>query len=218
MPRSVLISVLVLVGSAASVSALPTGGPCGFDSDCDGDVDLVDFALWQLQFTGPCVCDAADPCTSAACVDGSCVFTPIECPVGEQCENGACVVGCQDHPDCDDGLACTVDTCILGTGDCCFTNIDAQCNDGLFCTGVETCDPADPDADTDGCINTGNPCINPTPICDEATDMCGFCFSNADCDDGIACTDDTCDGQSGACTNADNCGVQTCNLITGNCD
>ena len=27
--------------------------PCGFDSDCDGDVDLDDFALFQATFTGP---------------------------------------------------------------------------------------------------------------------------------------------------------------------
>ena len=26
---------------------------CGFDSDCDGDVDLPDFAAFQLAFTGP---------------------------------------------------------------------------------------------------------------------------------------------------------------------
>ena len=26
---------------------------CGFDSDCDGDVDLDDFALFQAAFTGP---------------------------------------------------------------------------------------------------------------------------------------------------------------------
>jgi len=27
--------------------------PCGFDSDCDGDVDLDDFAVFQAAFTGP---------------------------------------------------------------------------------------------------------------------------------------------------------------------
>ncbi len=26
--------------------------PCGFDSDCDGDVDLDDFALFQAAFSG----------------------------------------------------------------------------------------------------------------------------------------------------------------------
>ncbi len=27
--------------------------PCGFDSNCDGDVDLDDFALFQVGFAGP---------------------------------------------------------------------------------------------------------------------------------------------------------------------
>ncbi len=27
--------------------------PCGFDSNCDGDVDLLDFAEFQLKFAGP---------------------------------------------------------------------------------------------------------------------------------------------------------------------
>ncbi len=27
--------------------------PCGFDSDCDGDVDLDDFAQFQAAFAGP---------------------------------------------------------------------------------------------------------------------------------------------------------------------
>ena len=27
--------------------------PCGFDSDCDGNVDLQDFAAFQVAFTGP---------------------------------------------------------------------------------------------------------------------------------------------------------------------
>ena len=200
MLRSALISIAVLAGGATSVRALPTVDPCGFDSDCDGDVDLNDFALWQVQFTGPCDCDDADPCTSAACVDGSCVFTPIECPVGQHCENGACVGGCQDDSDCDDGLSCTEDTCLLGTGDCLFTNIDARCNDGLFCTGTETCDPTDADAGADGCVATGDPCSGTTPVCDEGSNQCNACLVSADCDDGFSCTDDTCE-VDGSCTN-----------------
>ena len=27
--------------------------PCGFDSDCDGDVDMRDFSRFQKAFTGP---------------------------------------------------------------------------------------------------------------------------------------------------------------------
>lgn len=27
--------------------------PCGFDADCDGDVDLADFAAFRVAFTDP---------------------------------------------------------------------------------------------------------------------------------------------------------------------
>jgi hypothetical protein len=52
--------------------------------------------------------------------------------------------------------------------------VDADCDDGLVCNGMETCDPAF------GC-RAGTP---------------------MDCDDGLTCTADSCDEVSGACVNA----------------
>jgi len=69
-------------------------------------------------------------------------------------------VNCYDEPPVVCG-ECTTDTCIDGV--CEYTNVD--CNDGLFCTGMETCDP-----DT-GCISPGNPCAE-GEVCDEETDEC----------------------------------------------
>ena len=66
---------------------------------------------------------------------------------------------------------------------------DANCDDGLWCNGVETCDPA-----------TG--CVAGTPLdCDDANacttgDVCvsGECLGEAvTCDDGLDCTVDACD-------------------------
>lgn len=66
-------------------------------------------------------------------------------------------------------------------GQCC---LDADCDDGLFCNGAETC--------TDGaCRTAASPC-GPEEECVEATDQCRLpgaplCRVQADCDDGRFC-------------------------------
>jgi hypothetical protein len=42
---------------------------------------------------------------------------------------------------------------------------DVLCDDGAFCTGVETCDPVN------DCSSSGNPCLIGT-VCNEDTDTC----------------------------------------------
>lgn len=56
---------------------------------------------------------------------------------------------------------------------------DPDCDDGLFCTGVDRCRPGEPGADARGCVNTPPPCD--VADCDEAADRCGAC-SDADAD------------------------------------
>ena len=69
-----------------------------------------------------------------------------------------------NHEDCDDSVACTIDTCDEGV--CANTPDDAACpGNGLFCDGEEVCDLL-PDY-----VSTGNPCL-PLPICIESTDRC----------------------------------------------
>jgi hypothetical protein len=71
---------------------------------------------------------------------------------------------CQSAGDCDDGMPCTADTCVLGE---CFSALDdSACPDnGLFCDGEEVCDPVQ------GCVSTGDPC---QPLfCNEELDRCG---------------------------------------------
>jgi hypothetical protein len=46
--------------------------------------------------------------------------------------------------------------------------------------------------------------------------VCG-CSSNADCDDGVSCTNDTCDLATGECENIDNCSPGTCCESDGSC-
>lgn len=66
-----------------------------------------------------------------------------------------------------------------------------NCDDGLFCNGVETCDQGN-------CVGGTPPC--PAVLCDEGTDTCADCQADGECDDGEPCNGaETCDVQSGAC-------------------
>jgi hypothetical protein len=71
--------------------------------------------------------------------------------------------------------------------------IDADCDDGLYCNGQETCDVPS------GCRPATNPCAETE--CNHCNETAGNCFDPAGtvCDDGEVCTvGDSCDG-SGAC-------------------
>jgi hypothetical protein len=78
-------------------------------------------------------------------------------------------VGCQPA-DCNDGNACTNDTCVNGT----YTHTPVACDTGFFCS-AKVCDPLL------GCVfdhecfgSNGNPCPNQA-TCDENANTCGGC-------------------------------------------
>ncbi len=166
------------------------------------------------------VCDTADEDADAAgCVnDGD----PCECTGGgtpcdivdgdrQLCNEADDVCDdCTGNAACDDGIACTDDTCDGGSGTCTSTNNDANCDDGQFCTSSDVCDPSNVDAGADGCVNDTDPC--PPKLCNEVDNTCDDCTANDDCDDGVDCTDDTCNGAIGDCVFTDNCTVvgETC--------
>ncbi|MGH9870530.1 MAG: hypothetical protein ACREAA_20530 [Candidatus Polarisedimenticolia bacterium] len=95
----------------------------------------------------------------------------------------------------------------------------AECDDGLYCNGTETCDPVM------GCLAGAGPC--PSKLCDEAADACFDCapggalWVTAGCSDGNACTVDACDGTLGCrntplvCDDGNACTVDGCNVATG---
>jgi hypothetical protein len=92
--------------------------------------------------------------------------------------------GCTTDPQCNDGNACTNDVCSSGT--CQHTDVSAACNDGLFCDGVETCNPASGcQAGTPPATNDGIACT--TDACNEATDTVTHTPNNAACSDGAFC-------------------------------
>ena len=225
--------------------------PCTTDSCDDGIGDCVhtpDDALCQngLYCDGVEVCDAGMGCMPGpvvnctddgySCTQESCneaiddcttVLDNTLCQQGEFCTDGGCITGdpCDSDDDCDDGIACngvetcnldtdpgvcqpgspvhcfdgiecTFDECLEPTGTCQFTPLDDICNDGNLCNGSESCDP-------------GSGCVSGTPL---------------QCDDGIACTNDSCFPAFGchnapddvACQDSSVCnGAEVCDPISG---
>ena len=123
--------------------------------------------------------------------------------------------------ECDDGVACTVDSC-TPDGACTNEATDELCADGercnpgsgcvpRFCTGDSDCDDARP-------CNGGETC---DPTSDSADPETG-CVAGSPpaCDDGFACTSDSCDDDAGGCVAVPDdslcdddidCSADTCN-------
>lgn len=83
------------------------------------------------------VCNVDNQCevqttTTQDCDNG------LWCDGSETCAAAACVAG--TAPDCDDLVGCTVDTCDEINDECDNDPDDGLCDDGLACTGIETCD------------------------------------------------------------------------------
>ena len=105
-------------------------------------------------------------------------------------------VGCSSDAECSDGLYCNgAETC---EDSVCQPGTPPNCgDDGSFCNGSEFCDEAG-----DTCAHTGDPCAAGT-TCDEDQDLCipQDC-GNGTCDVGENCTtcpDDCISGQEGSC-------------------
>src|SRR5207244_10796949 len=85
-------------------------------------------------------CDAAAGCVNPP-IAGGCM-SDGDCPNGDVCAgphtcvNNSCVAG--TPPDCDDGNACTDDTCDPALG-CMHTDNTAPCDDGNPCTVNDAC-------------------------------------------------------------------------------
>jgi subtilisin family serine protease len=123
-------------------------GTAGFDSTYGfGRIDVVN----SLELL-------AAPCNNnGECDDG------LFCNGAETCVASSCQAG--TPPNCSDGVACTNDSCNEATNSCDHVANNANCDDGLFCNGSETCHP------TLGCQAGTDPCA-PQP-CNEGTNTCG---------------------------------------------
>ncbi len=213
------------------------GNPCTTDT-CDparGCVHINNTAPCADDGNA-CTTDvcAGGVCTHPTRADGTACDDGLFCTVGDTCQAGVCRGGgpnctgyttacrtgaCDEtlhqcyttpRPDgtsCSDGNACNgVETCQAGT---CVTSSAPNCDDGNPCT-VDGCDP------TGGCTHTpladGASCANGV-FCDgDETCQAGVCTPGLprSCDDGNACTTDTCNESLKQCVHqSDGCGCQT---------
>ncbi len=104
------------------------------------------------------------------------------------------------RPWCDDGIACTTDSCDVTSG-CIHTPQDTTCADAIDCT-VDTCNV------TTGCVHTPDAarCADNVACTVDTCDPAIGCVHTPDdaaCDDGVACTVDTCDSTAGCTTTVD---------------
>jgi hypothetical protein len=184
------------------------------------------------------VCDDGNACTQGdACSYGKCLGTPF-------CE-------CKADADCNDGLDCTDDACVAGKCASKPAGNGKACNDGNSCTVDDTCQSGECLPGKAKACDDQNPCT--TDACDVKTGNCtttpnttpcndnDFCTSNdackegkcqgggvTNCDDGMQCTNDSCDPGSGCgnspksgscedgnpCTEGDYCGTGECKTGT----
>jgi len=194
-----------LVGSIAACSAACSYEPITACSDGDGCCP------------GGCDAESDDDC-SASCGNGS-----VE--PGETCDPpGSCP---QSDADCDDGNACTADA-LLGAAASCSASCSHQAI--TFCAAGDGCCP-------DGCDGATDPdcapvCGNGVIEADEVCDPPGSCpQSDADCDNGDACTTGRLAGSPAdcsahcvqqpldACLDGDGCCGQGCHALNdSDCD
>ena len=149
---------------------------CAVDADCDDTLfcNGVETCLAGVCLAGTPPCEDGVGCTADTCDEGldtcSNVADDALCDNGLFCDGAeTCdpVLDCQAGTvvDCDDGVGCTADACNEGTLMCDNIADDALCDNGLFCDGVDTCDPVL------DCQSTGDPCVAPL-YCDDNADQC----------------------------------------------
>ncbi|MHC4089699.1 MAG: S8 family serine peptidase, partial [Planctomycetota bacterium] len=162
------------------------------------------FLVTAFQCTGTPTCndgilnqgedriDCGGPCPPCECTSDAACSDGQFCNGTETCDAyGDCQPG--TPVDCDDGVSCTDDFCNEGTDSCDNVANDANCDNGLYCDGSETCDAVlDCQAGTPVDCDDGVGCTDDS--CNETTDTCDNVPNNANCDDGLYCNGaETCD-------------------------
>ncbi|MFH1425388.1 MAG: hypothetical protein ABIG28_01495 [archaeon] len=155
---------------------------CG-DNSCDAGEDCLSCEL-------DCGCSGNTPyCSGMTCVEcvvGSSCDDGLFCNGAELCNSGVCGVGI---PPVDDEVGCTNDYCDEDNDMVVRTPSDLNCDDDLFCNGVEFCDALlDCQAGILQCL-AGENCLEDQDMCEPIP---GYCDDNFDCVDGNVCTDDVC--------------------------
>ncbi len=136
---------------------------------------------------------------SASSIVGGCGGSHTATPPSGDPDGGspdAATPACTTSTDCDDGVACTIDSCSKGR--CANTPNDGSCEDLGPCK-ASTCTSTGCESEN---VQNGTTCTDPvsgnTGMC--VAGACSTsCVADAQCDDGIDCTVDTCDTDTGVC-------------------
>ena len=180
---------------------IPGEDPCELPLLCNEDHDTCGLCFSDEE------CDDGDVCTDDICnPEQGCLYTNnnapcqdgLYCTTGDICTDGECLGRfqrfCTSGPNqCEEGICDEeLDQCTIGPKE-----DGAECDDGIYCNGVDTCIQGNCDD------HPGDPCqycFSIGCICDESKDSCIDCLADLDCD-GI------CDpGNSEPnCTGTDNC-------------
>ncbi len=211
---------------------IPKAGGCSDGTECTVD----DFCQQGTCHSGlPLLCDDGNVCTIDKC-------DPYLGCLYELVDSVCCVTGVSL---CDDQNPCTTDDCNEAQGTCEYTANFAGCDDGDACTGPDTCQDEvcsgapktcdDSNACTaDSCVDAlggcqhapvDNPCDDDNACTENDGCLGGTCTgAPKSCNDGEACTQDSCDplvgcvyvalegecNDSNACTVGDTCTLSGC--------
>lgn len=181
---------------AVSVKNCTTAAECNDSDVCTTDTcegcTCVHRAI-SCDDANKCTADTCDPqlgCQHASLPDGSQCLDQNLCNGTETCQSAVCTPGTPLV--CDDQSLCTTDSCAPLVG-CVYTN---ACDDHNVCT-EDTCDPQV------GCghdpVPDGTACPDADLCNGDETCAAGTCAAGPPlvCDDGDACSVDTCAALSG---------------------
>ena len=217
----------LLIQSLASTCSISTAAdPFGGNHQCHGtDCDATDTAA-------SCCIQPSDVGGGTAVLTDVCSF-PSQQPNSDPSD---CIIHvtreCTVDADCDDGHACTVDTC-NASGSCVHTAAAS----GTVCRAAaglcdldETCNGTDVDCPADAKVPAGTICAAASDvcendsICDGSTDTCApktfkpdttVCHAST----GVCDPEETCTGSSAACPTDVKLGAGTvCNAASGVCE
>ncbi|MSP92948.1 MAG: hypothetical protein EXR79_14285 [Myxococcales bacterium] len=197
---------------ATNKAGCDDGNACTKSDDCSGGA----------CGGAPVLCDDGKVCTTNACAAKTGCSYPNNlafcedgdlCTHSDQCKDGACATG--KPKACDDGDACTKDSCNPGDGTCKFNPVPGC---GAYCIKATDCDDKNPctDESCDGAKCSSKP---NTIACDDVNactlnDVCqaGKCQPGAakNCGDNNVCTVDACAKANGACSNLALAATATC--------